>query len=297
MKKIYIAGCGGMLGLAFYKEFKDIYSLRCSDIDINEDWLEYLDFRDYDAYLKEVRDFNPDWLFHLGAHTDLEFCELNIEEAYETNTSSVENAVKISKSLHIPLLYVSTAGIFGGAKDTYDETDKPKPLGHYGRSKYLGEIFVQENYDNYLICRAGWMMGGGPKKDKKFIQKIISQIKGGSKTLHIVNDKLGTPTYTHDFACNTKLLIEEEQRGLFNMVCGGLTGRLEVARELVKLLGLRDKIKIQEVTSGFFSKEYFAERPDSERLINKRLDDLNLNIMRDWEISLKDCLKEYYPDL
>ena len=104
-----------MLGLAFYKEFKDTYSLRCSDIDINEDWLDYLDFRDYDAYLKEVRDFNPDWLFHLGAHTDLEFCELNIEEAYETNTSSVENAVKISKSLHIPLLYISTEGIFGGA--------------------------------------------------------------------------------------------------------------------------------------------------------------------------------------
>ena len=65
-----------------------------------------------------------------------------------------------------------------------------------------------ENSKDYLICRAGWMMGGGPKKDKKFIQKIMKQIKDGKKELHIVNDKLGTPTYTHDFAANIRLLID-----------------------------------------------------------------------------------------
>ena len=137
-------------------------------------------------------------------------------------------------------------------------------------------------------------MGGGHKKDKKFIQKIMKQLLADQKELSIVNDKLGTPTYTHDFASNVKLLIEKGQFGLFNMVCGGFTGRLEVATKLIGLLGLQDEITIKEVNSNYFIKEYFAERPDCERLINKKLDDLNLNIMKDWTISLKEYVEFYY---
>ena len=294
MKKIYMAGVGGMLGEAFYEKYKVEYELMCSDIDVNEEWLHYLDFRNEKDYRKAVTDFNPDFLFHIGAYTNLEYCELNEKDTYDTNTRSVEYAVKISNDLNIPLIYISTAGMFDGKKDLYDESDKPNPLGHYGRSKYLGEVFVQNNSNDYIICRAGWMMGAGAKKDKKFIQKIIRQIVDGSNTLYIVNDKLGTPTYTHDFANNVKLLIEKEQRGLFNMVCGGLTGRLEVAKELIKLMNLNDAVKVEEVTSEYFAKEYFADRPASERLVNKRLDDLGLNIMRDWRVTLKEYLSEYY---
>ena len=79
-KKIYIAGCGGMLGEAFHKCFGPTYELKCTDIDVNETWLSYLDFRDYEAYLADVSEFKPDYLFHLGAYTDLEFCELNQDE-------------------------------------------------------------------------------------------------------------------------------------------------------------------------------------------------------------------------
>jgi len=284
-----------MLGEAFYKIFKNENDLKCTDIDINDNWLSFLDFRDYELYEKDVKDFKPDWLFHLGAYTDLEYCELHKKETYETNTESVKHAVHIAKELSIPMLYISTAGIFDGKKDVYDESGKPNPIGHYARSKFLGEQYVIENSRDYLICRAGWMMGGGPKKDKKFIQKIMKQLQSGKKELHIVNDKLGTPTYTHDFAANVKLLIEKEQRGLFNMVCGGLTSRLEVASELVQLLDQGGEIKIKEVDSNYFAKEYFAERPDCERLINKRLDDLGLNIMRDWIVALKEYLHDYYP--
>ncbi len=292
-----MAGVGGMLGEAFYKQFKGEYELKCSDIDVNEDWLSSLDFRDYDAYSKDVTEFKPDYLFHIGAYTDLEYCETHEKDTYETNTKSVEHAVSIANDLNIPLLYISTAGIFDGEKDVYDESDKPEPLGHYGRSKYLGEVYVQENSNNHIICRAGWMMGAGEKKDKKFIQKLIKQIVAGKKTLHIVNDKLGTPTYTHDFAKNVKLLVEKEQQGLFNMVCGGLTGRYEVAKEMIELMGLSDTVKVEEVSSEYFAKEYFAERPACERLINKRLDDLGLNIMRDWRVALKEYLNDYYAEL
>jgi dTDP-4-dehydrorhamnose reductase len=294
MKKVYIAGCGGMLGEAFYEQFKNEYQLKCTDKDVSDQWLSFLDFRDYDAYRKDVTEFKPDYLFHLGAYTDLEFCELNPDETYNTNTLSVENAVYIANEIDIPLVYIGTAGIFDGKKDLYDDWDVPNPLGYYAKAKYAGELFVKENAKRYLICRAGWMMGGGPRKDKKFVQKIMKQIKDGKQELFIVNDKDGTPTYTHDFAKNLKLILEKEYWGLYNMVCGGQTSRLEVATQMMKILNLQNKVTITEVTSEYFQKEYFAERPPCERLINKKLDIRGLNIMRDWRIALKEYLESYY---
>jgi dTDP-4-dehydrorhamnose reductase len=293
-KKIYMAGVGGMLGEAFYQMFKDDYEIKCTDKDVNEDWLSFMDFRDCEAYKKDVFDFKPDYLFHIGAYTGLEFCEENIDDAYLTNTIAVENAVYIATALDIPMLYISTAGIFDGKQDTYDDWDMPNPLGVYARSKYMGERFVVENCKRFLVCRAGWMMGAGPKKDKKFIQKLMQQIKDGKKELMVVDDKLGTPTYTHDFANNVKLLIEKEYWGLYNMVCGGITGRFEVAEELVKMIGKESEVKVTAVNSDYWKKEYFAERPPSERLIDKRLDLRNVNIMRDWKICLREYLDNYY---
>tara|TARA_Y100001960_G_C14661597_1_gene821138 strand:- start:500 stop:1363 length:864 start_codon:yes stop_codon:yes gene_type:complete len=285
-----------MLGEAFFKVFSEDYELKCTDIDVNEEWLSYADFRDLESYSEDVKDFNPNFLFHIGAFTDLEFCEKNIEDTYITNTSSVGNAVSISKDLNIPLLYISTAGIFDGSKETFDDWDEPSPMCHYAKSKYQGEKLVQSNLKKYLICRAGWMMGGGPKKDKKFINKILTQIKEGKKELFIVNDKLGTPTYTHDFANNVKVLLESEDWGLYNMVCEGLTGRMEVTQELLRLLNLENEIKITAVSSSFWEKEYFAARPDSERLINAKLNSRGMNIMRDWKICLREYLENYYKD-
>lgn len=291
-----MAGVGGMLGEAFYKIFKNGYELKCSDIDVNEKWLKYLDFRNFEDYKKDVKKFKPDYLFHIGAFTDLEYCETHPDETYHTNTIAVENAVYIANELDIPLLYISTAGIFDGQKDTYDDWDQPNPLGHYARSKYAGEIFVTQNCKRYLVCRAGWMMGGGPRKDKKFVQKIMQQIKNGKKELFIVDDKLGTPTYTHDFAKNVKLLIEKEYWGLYNMVCEGITSRLDVARELIKILKLENKIKVTPVSSDYFKETYFAARPASERLMDKKLALRNISIMRDWKICLKEYVEGYYKN-
>jgi dTDP-4-dehydrorhamnose reductase len=293
VKKIYVAGAGGMLGQAVRRQYPDT-ELRCTDIDTNESWLSYLDFRDSDRYRRDVRDFKPDALFHLGAHTDLEFCELNVDDAYATNAMAVKNAVFIANELEIPLLYVSTAGIFDGRKDEYDEWDVPNPLGHYARSKYLGERFVVEHAHQYLVCRAGWMMGGGPMKDKKFVHKVMAQLKAGRSKIHAVGDKLGSPTYTHDFAANTKILLESECRGLYNMTGLGETSRLDVAREMVRILGLTDAVEVVEVDSSFFGQEYFAIRPRSERLINSKLELQGLNVMRDWRIALDEYLTTDY---
>jgi len=295
-KKIYMAGAGGMLGEAFYRVFKDDFEVKCTDKDVNAEWLSFLDFRDFDQYKKEVFDFKPDYLFHLGAYTDLEYCEQHADETYANNTLAVENAVYFSNELNIPLLYISTAGIFGGEKEMYDDWDIPNPLGVYARSKYMGERFVCENSKRFLICRAGWMMGGGPGKDKKFINKLIKQLVAGKSELFIVNDKDGTPTFTVDFAKNVKLLLEKEYWGLYNLVCKGQTSRLEVAEELIHLLGLKGSVKLTEVSSDFFAKEYFAARPLSERLVNRKLDLRGINIMRDWREALKDYLNLYFKE-
>lgn len=295
-QKIYIAGCGGMLGEAFYTQFKNDYEIKCTDKDVNESWLSFLDFRDAEAYKKDVLDFNPDYLFHLGAYTDLEFCEQNVDDTYMTNTLAVENAVRIANELDIPLLYISTAGIFDGKQELYDDWDQPNPLGVYARSKYMGERYVVENAKRFLVCRAGWMMGAGPTKDKKFIQKLMKQLKDGKKELFIVNDKDGTPTYTQDFAKTVKELINKEYWGLYNCVCGGQTSRLEVAQELLNILGKGQDIKITTVSSDYFKDIYFAERPASERLVTKKLDLRGVNKMRDWKIALKEYVENYYQD-
>ena len=296
MAKIYVAGAGGMLGDAIYKVFKEEYEMKCTDKYAVEDWVDFLDFRDFNRYAADVREFQPDYLFHIGAYTDLEWCEENKDETMLVNDMCVEIAVSIANELNIPIVYISTAGIFDGKKEEYDELDIPNPLDMYAKAKYAGERYVIENANRYFILRAGWMMGGGPEKDKKFIQKIMKQLKEGKKELNIVNDKDGTPTYTIDFARTLKNVIEYGYYRLYNCVCEGMTSRLEVCEEMLKILGLEDEVKINPVSSDFFKKEYFANRPPCERLVDRRLNILGLNKMRPWKEALKEYLNEYYKD-
>ena len=289
-EKILITGCGGMLGDAVYKVFSKICpNILATDIDLNEDWLHYLDVREIGECEKVFEEFKPTLVIHLAALTDLEYCEKNQENCWKTNALGTENIALLAGKYNIPMVYISSAGIFGGEKEFFSDFDFPNPLGYYAKSKYYGEHFVQQHLSKYFVFRAGWMMGGGLKKDKKFIKKIFDQIKAGKTELFVVDDKLGTPTYTVNFAESILKIIQTRHYGLYNQVCKGSCSRLEVAEEFVKLLGLDDKIKITKVSSDYFKEDYFAPRPRSEKLINLKAESRNLNYMRHW----KDCLKEY----
>lgn len=288
--KVLLLGAGGMLGAAVFEVATQRYEhVLATDIDVNEPWLVYQDFRDLFSLKKLFDEFAPTVVFHLGALTDLEYCEQNPEDSWATNALGPENTALLAESRGITMVYVSTAGIFGGEQEFYADFDMPLPTSHYAKSKYYGECFVERKMSKYFIFRAGWMMGGGPKKDKKFVNKIFKQIQGGAKELFVVADKLGTPTYTKDFANGMFRVLETGHYGLYNQVCGGSCSRLDVAKEFVRLLGLEDDVKVTEVGSDYWKEEYFAPRPYSEKLVNMKLEWRGINYMRDW----KECLGEY----
>lgn len=287
--RIFVAGCGGMLGKAVYEMFSTRGHVMATDIDLNESWLKYADVRDLKELQKTVFAFNPDLMINLAALTDLEYCENNAEDSLKTNGLGAENMALIAQKLNVPMIHISTAGIFDGCQEYYNDFDQPNPQSVYAQGKYYAELAVQRMLDKYYIFRAGWMMGGGPKKDKKFINKIFKQIAAGTDVLKVVDDKLGTPTYTVDFARSMLKIVETNFYGLYNMVCGGSCSRYDVALAFVKHLGMDEKIKIEIVDSDYFKREYFAPRPPSEKLVNLKLETRGINFMRGW----RECLAEY----
>jgi len=287
--RVYIAGCAGMLGDAVYRLLSSTSVVKATDIVVNEPWLEYADVRDYDGMRRSIEEFKPDVIINLAALTDLEQCEREPENTWLTNSLGAENLGLLATKLNVPYVFISTAGIFGGEQDVYTDFDEPRPLSHYAKSKVYAERYVQQAVPKSLILRAGWMMGGGPGKDKKFVNKIYKQIAAGASALHVVVDKKGTPTYTVDFARGMKTLLEHELYGLYNQVCGGGGSRFDVAVEFVRLLGLERTVRVERVESDYYAQEYFAARPASESLVNLKLTRRGLNGMRDWKV----CLTEY----
>lgn len=160
---ILITGCGGMLGESVFQHFKAFANVLATDIDLNEDWLEYLDVRDFKQYRETAVNFRPQIMMHLAALTDLEYCERHSAQSYLTNTIGVENAALIAKELDCTLIYIGTAGIFDGAKADYDDWDSPNPINVYGRSKWLGEQYVMQNL-NVLYLQSRMDDGGRAAK-------------------------------------------------------------------------------------------------------------------------------------
>lgn len=282
-----------MLGRAVYTEFAGDCEIKATDISIRGDWLQHADVRDYAGLEESVRSFAPDVIINLAALTDLEYCELNPDDAWLTNALGAENAATIARRLSIPIVQISTAGIVDGRQEHYNDFDPPHPLGAYAKSKYYGELIVQRLCPKHFVLRAGWMMGGGPSADKKFINKIFRQIVSGARELKIVDDKLGTPTYTVPFARGLRIIAETDLYGVYNQVCQGECSRYEVAVEFVRLLGLEGQVKVTKVDSAYFNSEYFAPRPASEQLVNVKLRMRGLDYMPHWRNALAEYAEEF----
>jgi dTDP-4-dehydrorhamnose reductase len=289
--RIYVIGAGGMLGACLVPYFESKgHRMLATDINVNEPWLEYCDVRAYHSMHYICSEFKPTAIFNLSALTDLEECETHAGDAIATNAGGSANCAALAMKFNAEYVYISTAGIFDGKQEFYNDWSVPNPLCVYAKSKYWGELIAQTVPKHYVL-RCGWQMGSC-EKDKKFINKIWKQIKAGATELNVVTDKEGTPTYVLDFTKQIEKLVEGKHYGLYNAVCAGNASRYDVAVEFVNLLGLQDKIKVNIVPSSFWAEEYFAPRPASEKLVTAKLDLWGWNVMRPW----KECLKEYVAE-
>ncbi len=296
-ERVFITGCGGMLGNAIYPFFKSWYGdVLATDKVVSEDWLTKLDVRDSDALRSIFAEYKPDIILHLAAETDLEYCETHADITQDVNATATETIAHLAEDHGATLIYISTAGVFDGKKKGYySEEDTPHPLMVYGQTKYEGELHTLEHCSKSYVVRAGWMMGGGRRKEKKFIYKILQQVGEGKTEIFAVNDKWGTPTYTYDFAMNLFLLLETQKYGLYHMVCEGKGTRYDVAEEILTISNRQD-IKLTPVNSDFFAEEYFAPRPFSEVMVNSRLSELGINHMRPWQDALQDYISNHFAD-
>ena len=261
--KILVTGSTGMLGTSM------IPALLAKGYDVVTSNFLYahMDVRDAEQVMITAKLAKPDIILHLAAETDVDRCEREPLHAFEVNAIGTQNVAFVCKERKIPMLYVSTLGVFFGDKVApYNEDDVPRPANVYGWSKLLGEHLVKQQLSEYFIVRAGWMVGGGPTRDKKFVGKIIRQL--GKGDIKAVTDKVGSPTYAPDYCEVVANLIATNEYGTYHCTNHGYPSRYDVACEVVKLMGYG--IGVIPVTSAAFS-YLSAGRANSEMSDNKHL--------------------------
>ncbi len=292
--KILLTGSNGMLGSSLTPILiSKKHEVISTDIDtiLSKD-VKYLDVREIVEVEKFVNKYHPDIILHLAAETDVDISEQNPDHGFKTNSMGTQNVALICNKFGLPMLYMSSVGVFYGDKtSSYIESDIPQPINLYGVTKLEGERHVKELVQNHFIVRAGWMFGGGPQKDKKFVGKIIKQLQGGAKELTIVNDKIGTPTYTKALSIHLEKLINTKLWGTYHCCCKGICTRVDVAREIVRLMKKTKKVTIREVSSANYPLP--ARRPYSECMDNMMLRLRGMDEMQHWKVYLKSYIKEF----
>lgn len=249
--------------------------------------LQELDVRDRDQVRAAIARYRPTHVFHFAADTDVDRCEKDPDSAYRTNVLGTLHVALACQEFDLVMTYVSTVGVFGGIDkvEAYTEYDTPSPVSVYGRSKLEGEHVVRDLLRRYFIVRAGWMMGGGPEADHKFVGKLVSLIRTRDEVM-AVNDKWGNPTYAKEFAFNLRVLVESGYYGLYHCVNSGMCSRYELAVEIARILGR--ETRVIPVSSAYFPLP--APRPRSEAACNYKMELLGINKMSTWRDALRDYL-------
>src|SRR3989338_3413201 len=246
-----------------------------------------LDVTDLDETLAVIKKHNPKVIIHLASETDTDRCEKDPQLAYMVNAIGTYNVALAAKAVGAKMIYISTSAVFDGAKKKpYTETDEPNPQSYYARSKFLGEVIVKSILKDYIIGRICWVFGGGPKKDQKFVAKIIKQTK--EPLVRIVAEKRGSPTFSGDLVAVLKKLIIANKKGIFHLSNKGTQSRFEVAKEIMKIT--KSKTKVEEVDQSFFNKIDSYKRLNNESMISK------VPLVRPWQEALKEYIENEWAD-
>lgn len=280
MKKIIVTGCNGQLGRAINKELAGNSELELVNTDVAE-----LDITNVDEVLKLAREVKPYAIINCAAHTAVDACETDGDNAYRINAIGPRNLSIAATETGAKLIHISTDYVFDG-KGTrpYLEFDAPNPQGMYGRTKLAGENMVKDFADRYFILRTAWLYGDG----KNFVKTML-RLSETNDTVKVVNDQFGSPTSTKELAGAIACLLFTENYGLFHATCEGSCDWSEFAREIFRLAG-RDTQVV-----GITTEEYNAPAPRPAYSI---LENYMLKLTTDYSFAdWHDAIAEYVKEL
>ena len=294
--KVFVTGVGGQLGFDCVAELKKRgYEAVGSDIldkeNINCD-CDYvkLNITDRRAVVDAITRIKPDCIIHCAAWTNVDGAEDEENKAKVDliNRVGTENIALAAKEINAKMVYISTDYIFDGKGERPWQPDDTcyAPLNVYGKSKLDGELAVKSILEKFFIVRIAWVFG---LNGKNFIKTMINVGKTHD-TVRVVNDQIGTPTYTKDLSRLLIDMIETEKYGIYHATNeGGYISWYDFCVEFYKQYGLSTKVIPVTTAEYGISK---AARPQNSRLDKKKLTDNGFKPLPDWKDAVKRYLEE-----
>ena len=283
---ILVTGGTGMLG-------RDVVaSLAAADMEAHLANRSEFDLMEPQRVYAYVKDSGAKVIIHLAAETNVDLCERDPRRAGIANHLATAAIATAAQEASAYLIYISTSNVFGAeGRFSYNELDAPASLNYYGKSKLMGENAVRSLLPSRsLIIRPGWMIGGGPEHDHKFVGRIIGQIRAGSEALSAVSDKYGSITYAKRLAEFIVWAVQRQHTGLVHFASTGAVSRLQIAEAIGLFFGFPGEIH------GVQSSEYplSAPRPQSEALVSIYMPThLGSPELRDWRADLQDYMEVF----
>ncbi|HRI87201.1 MAG TPA: dTDP-4-dehydrorhamnose reductase [Candidatus Hydrogenedentes bacterium] len=276
--RVLVFGAGGQLGRDLLRVFQadhTVMGLTHSQLNIVEG----------EAVRIAVRDARPDVVLNAAAYTDVEKAEGDERTAFHVNANGAQRIAEACAALEVPVVYFSTDFVFDGTKRApYEPTDKTSPQSVYAKSKARGEESTLWNNPQSFIIRTAWLYGPG---GNNFVEKIISAAKN-RPLLRVVNDEIGSPTYTRDLAEAARALVKTKAYGIYHAVNAGFCSRFEFAQAIVAAAGL--DTPIEPCSASEYPMK--AARPAYSVLSNEKLESACGMIMPDWRDALARYMKQ-----
>ena len=277
--KVLVTGYNGQLGYDVIRELKS-RSVECKGVDMAD-----FDITDQKATVDYICAYSPDIVVHCAAYTAVDRAEDDTETCRRVNVDGTENIAVACEKCKAKMLYVSTDYVYGGAGNTpFEPFDETNPKNVYGKTKLDGEQAVKAHIDEYYIVRTSWVFG---INGNNFVKTMLRLGKERDE-LTVVDDQIGSPTYTPDLARLICDMIETDKYGIYHGTNEGFCSWAEFAAEIMRLGGR--KAIIRPVDSSMYPIK--AERPHNSRLSKICLDDAGFDRLPDWHDALDRFLKE-----
>ena len=277
--KVLVTGASGQLGFDCVKELERRHiAVR----GVNSKDFPLTDFAVMQQYLL---DYKPDAVIHCAAYTAVDKAEEEAAACEAVNVIGTRNLAKLCHEIDAKLLYISTDYVFAGDGDKfYEPQDEKKPQNVYGLSKLKGEQAVAAELEKYFIVRISWVFG---INGNNFIRTMLNLSKTHTE-LNVVNDQIGSPTYTSDLAVLLADIIQSDKYGIYHATNEGTCSWADFAREIFKQA--RKAVKVNDVPATAYPTK--AKRPYNSRLSKACLDKAGFKRLPAWQDAVKRYLQE-----